>query len=190
MGRTESDEIDSLVEEELSRNESEQASQRALDDLEVKSNNKPTVNTNVGSSASSQGTTPVSQGSMMRVQISTKSITAENAAGSRGSVGSANGTSKPKHADNDSVGGSSTGSGAESSSQMFKDLFSTSAHAKTKGIAGAFEAGGMPDRGDSRGDSRRKHKEIMSTEKTTTQLEEDLLIDPLLAAVDGKESNN
>ena len=69
---------------------------------------------------------------------------------------------------------------------MFKDLFSTSAHAKTKGIAGAFEAGGMPDRGDSRGDSRRKHME----NKTTTQLEDDLLIDPLLAAVDGKESGN
>lgn len=73
---------------------------------------------------------------------------------------------------------------------MFKDLFSTSAHAKTKGIAGAFETGGMPDRGDSRGDSRRKHMESMNAEKTTTQLEEDLLIDPLLAAVDGKEGGN
>lgn len=52
MGRTESDEIDSLVEEELSRNESEQASQRALEDLEVKSA-KPTINTNAGSVASS-----------------------------------------------------------------------------------------------------------------------------------------
>lgn len=48
----------------------------------------------------------------------------------------------------------------------------------------------MPDRGDSRGDSRRKHMEALSTDKTTTQLEEDLLIDPLLAAVDGNESGN
>lgn len=130
MGRTESDEIDSLVEEELSRNESEQASQRALDDLELKASSKPAINTNLGSKASSPSTTPVGSKSMMRVQISSKSITAENAAGlgSRGSVGSANGATKSKQVvgdGNDSVGGSSTGSGAESSSQMFKDLFST-----------------------------------------------------------------
>ena len=97
MGRTESDEIDSLVEEDLSRNESEQASLRAIDDLETKVTSKPTINTNLGSAASSHAGTPVGQ-SMMRVQISSKSITAENAAGlgSRGSVGSANGTKNSK----------------------------------------------------------------------------------------------
>lgn len=49
----------------------------------------------------------------------------------------------------------------------------------------------MPDRGDSRGGSRRKQQDV-AEQKTSaqTQLEEDLLIDPLLAAVDSKDGSD
>ena len=104
MGRTESDEIDSLVEEELSRNESEHGAQKDQDDFNSKLIDKPSSTSARGVGSSSKGATPTGANAMMRVQISTKSITAEHPGSGRGG------------GDADSLGGSSTGSGAESSS--------------------------------------------------------------------------